>query len=169
MKGSHWKWETFWVEGTLISLCRAFCHHRDEKRSSKLHFPLVCCYWGAMAAGSSCTKISRAGWGWGFNSLQGTSTGSGFPSLVEAFFLVYYSVLISCASGLEFIWVCEGKECRGPSFCLYKSITQHLWAQQSPLGPLRALPRCPEVFVHCWRNGVGIPLGLFNFLFLKFF
>lgn len=121
MKGSHWKWETFWVEGTLISLCRAFCHHRDEKRSSKLHFPLVCCYWGAVAAGSSCTEISRAGWGWAFNSLQGTGAASGSPSLLEAFLLVYYSVLISCTWGLGFICVCGGKERRAHPFVSIKA------------------------------------------------
>lgn len=139
MKGSHWKWETFWVESTLISLCGAFCHHRDEKRSSKLHFPLVRCYRGAGAAGSSCAgKAGRTEEDWlGLQGLTlcraraliGLSSPSGSAfllSLLFCFNFLYFR--------LGFIWACEGKEWRCPSFCLDKSITKQLSAQRGLLG-----------------------------------
>lgn len=131
------------MEGTLISLHGAFCHHRDEKRSSKLHFPLVCCYRGDLAAGSSCAKISglglgRTGEAWlGLQALtlcRARALDWDFLPWWKRFFLVYYSVLISCTSGLEFIWACEGKERKRLSFCLDKSITKQLSVQRGLLG-----------------------------------
>ena len=127
------------MEGTLISLRGAFCHHRDEKRSSKLHFPLVRCYQGTWLQVAAALKgPGRTGEAWlGLQALtlcRARALDRDFLPRWKHFFLVYYSVLISCTSGLEFIWACEGKERRRPSFCLDKSITKQLSAQRGLLG-----------------------------------